>query len=230
MTMEIADLHPWDLTPSEAVSLQERLAERVVREDRLGEIRRVAGIDVGFDRVGKEAIARAAIAVLAFPELEVRERVVIRREVDFPYVPGLLSFREAPAILDALQELDSDVDLLVADAHGLAHPRRFGLACHLGILAGRPSLGIAKSLLVGEHAPLPEERGGWRPLVHRNETVGAAVRTRTGVRPVYVSVGHRVSLDTGIGLALELARRYRLPETTREAHRLASAGADAGVF
>ena len=224
--MEIADLHPWNVTPSEAVSWQERLADRVERYDRLGEIRRVAGIDVGFDRVGKEAIARAAIAVLAFPELEVRGRIVTRRKVEFPYVPGLLSFREAPVIVDALRKLDSDVDLLVADAHGLAHPRRFGLACHLGVLTDRPTLGVAKSLLVGEHDPLPEERGGWRPVVHRDETVGAAVRTRTGVRPVFVSLGHRIGLDTAIGLTLDLAPRYRLPETTREAHRLASESGD----
>lgn len=227
------------VTPKQAVALQERLRERVVTEDRFGRdpgtgpgtdrapLRRVAGLDVGFDRRGKAARARAAVAVLSFPELEPEAEAVVETEVTFPYVPGLLSFRELPAVLAALERLEREAperrpDVLVCDAHGRAHPRRFGLACHLGVLLDVPSLGVAKTLLVGEHGALGRERGAWTPLVDGGETIGAVVRTRTGVRPVYVSVGHRVSLETAVDLTLRLAPRYRLPETTRRAHRLAS--------
>jgi len=232
-------LHRFDLTPKEAMALQEELRAHVVAEDRFDEIRRVAGVDVGYDRRGREATARAAVAVLSFPGLEPLADAVATVEVTFPYVPGLLSFRELPAVLAALDRLAQEApehlpDLLVCDAHGQAHPRRFGLACHLGVLTDTPSIGVAKNLLVGVHDELPPERGAWRPLVDpkagggsggggaRGETIGAVVRTRTGVRPVYVSVGHRVSLETAVDLTLRLAPRYRLPETTRRADRLAS--------
>lgn len=196
----------------------------MVAEDRSAELRSVAGVDVGFDRRGRSARARAAVAVLSFPGLEPVAESVAEADVTFPYVPGFLSFRELPAVLDTLEGLETSPDLLVCDAHGYAHPRRFGLACHLGVLTGTPTIGVAKSLLVGEHEALPAERGSWRPLVDpaTEEVIGAAVRTRTGVKPVYVSVGHRVSLETAVRLTLRLATRYRLPETTRRAHLLAS--------
>lgn len=233
VAMPAPPVHSFGLTPQEAAALQEELRGRVVAEDRFGGIaslRTVAGIDVGFDRRGLEARARAAVAVLSFPELEPVAEAVATAEVTFPYVPGLLSFRELPVALAALERLERDrgrlPDLLVADAHGRAHPRRFGFACHLGVLTEVPTIGVAKSLLVGEHGELPPERGARRPLVVEDadgpETVGAVLRTRTGVRPVYVSAGHRVSLDTAVELTLALAPRYRLPETTRRAHRLAS--------
>ena len=227
--------HSFDLTPEEAAALQEELRERVVAEDRFGGLSALgtaAGVDVGFDRRGREARARAAVAVLSFPDLEPVAEAVAEAEVTFPYVPGLLSFRELPVVLRALERLERRRGnlpaLLVCDAHGRAHPRRFGLACHLGVLADLPTVGVAKSLLVGEHGELPRKRGARRPLVADGadgpETVGTALRTRTGVRPVYVSVGHRVSLDTAVELTLALAPRYRRPETTRRAHRLASGG------
>lgn len=211
---------PWPTTVAEAVALQKLLAGSVITADRLGKVRYVAGLDVG-PEVGNGQM-RAAVAVLSFPDLRMADQAVARQPVTFPYVPGLLSFRETPALLAALDKLGVTPDLLLCDGQGLAHPRRFGLACHLGVLTGIAAIGVAKSLLVGEHAPLPHARGAWRPLVHRDEVVGAALRTRDGVAPVYVSVGHRVSLETAIDYVLACAPRYRLPETTRAAHRLAS--------
>lgn len=210
----------WPTRAAEAIAVQRSLAERVIAEDRLDPVRWVAGLDAGFD--DRDNAVRAAVAVLSFPDLRMADQAVARRPAEFPYVPGLLSFRETPALLDALDKLGVTPQLLLCDGQGLAHPRRFGLACHLGILTGIPSVGVAKSLLVGGHAPLAHRRGSWQPLVHRGETVGAALRTRDGVAPVYVSVGHKISLATAINYVLACAPRYRLPETTRAAHRLAS--------
>jgi len=212
--------HPWPVTAAEAIALQRQLRERVIVDDNLGTVRTVAGLDVGPE--GDGSVMRAAVAVLSFPDLRTADQAVARRPASFPYIPGLLSFREIPALLDALARLGAPPDLLLCDGQGLAHPRRFGLACHLGVLTGIPSIGVAKSLLVGEHAPLPQARGSWRPLVHKGEVVGAALRTRAGVAPVYVSIGHKVSLATAIDYVLACAPKYRLPETTRAAHRLAS--------
>lgn len=218
--------HRWDLTPKEAVALQRALAGRVERADRIGAVRHVCGIDVGFEEEG--AITRAAVVVLAFPTLEPVEHALARRRTTFPYVPGLLSFREIPAVLEALARLRTRPDLLLCDGHGIAHPRRCGLASHTGLAAGLPSIGVAKTLLVGEHRAPRNRRGAWTPLRDAGETIGAALRTRAGVKPVYVSIGHRVSLATAMRYALACCTRYRLPETTRWAHRLASERA-AGV-
>jgi len=210
----------WPSTPAEAIAIQQRLRGRVIARDRLGPVRFVAGLDVGFEQ--DERVARAAVAVLSFPDLRMADQAVARRPVTFPYIPGLLSFREVPVLLDAIDRLGQRPDLLLCDGQGLAHPRRFGLACHLGVLTGIPSIGVAKSLLIGRHAPLPARRGAWRPLLDRGEVIGAALRTRDGVAPVYVSIGHRTGLETAMEFVLACAPRYRLPETTRAAHRLAS--------
>ena len=212
--------HPWPKTVARARAIQQQLRPRVIKADRLGSVRFVAGIDVGFEDDGR--VTRAAVALLAFPALTLHEQVVVRRATRFPYVPGYLSFREIPAVLAALARLRTRPDLLVCDGQGYAHPRRFGLASHLGLVAGIPSIGAAKSLLIGSHAPVPARRGCWRPLLHDGEVIGAALRTRTAVRPMYVSIGHRVSLETAMAYVLQLAPRYRLPETTRRAHKLAS--------
>jgi deoxyribonuclease V len=212
--------HAWDVTPAQARAIQLAGRTRVVAQDRLSEVRRVAGVDVGFEAGG--AVTRAAVAVLDFPSLRLVETAVVRLPTSFPYVPGLLSFRETPAVLEALARLAEPPDLLLCDGQGLAHPRRFGLACHLGVLADLPSIGVAKSRLIGAHGGLPEPKGAWVPLLDEGEAIGAVLRTRSGVAPLYVSIGHRISLPTAIRWVLACTTRYRLPETTRNAHRLAS--------
>lgn len=217
-------LDDWDLTPAAAVARQRELAARVERADRIGAVRRVAGVDVGFEAGGQ--VGRAAVAVLEYPSLAVVETAIARVRTRFPYVPGLLSFREAPAVLAAFDRLGGAVDLILYDGHGIAHPRRCGVASHVGLLLDRPSIGVAKSRLVGHHRVPADRRGAWTPLVDAGETIGAVLRTRAGVKPVYVSIGHRVSLATAVRWTLACCTRYRLPETTRQAHRLASGPAE----
>ena len=212
--------HGWQLTPAEAVVLQNALRQRVERVDRLPAIRHVAGVDVGFEEGGH--VARAAVAVLAFPGLQPAATSVARRPVEFPYVPGLLAFRELPAVLAALANLDIAPDLILCDGQGIAHPRRFGIASHLGVLLDVPTIGAAKTRLTGQYAEPKDVKGAWTPLIDGAETIGAVVRTRVGVKPIYVSIGHRVSLKTAVELTLACVTRYRLPETTRQAHHLAS--------
>jgi len=214
-------LNSWPTTVAAAKVVQEALRGRVIAGDKLGKVHTVAGIDVGFERDG--AVTRAAVVVLEFPSLELRAQAVARAPTRFPYVPGYLSFREIPAVLAALAKLKTRPDLLLCDGQGLAHPRRFGLACHLGVLTDIPSIGVAKSRLIGEpRGRLGSEKGSWVPLTDDSEIVGAVLRTRAGVKPVYVSIGHRVRLETAIEYVLRCTTKYRLPETTRLAHRLAS--------
>jgi deoxyribonuclease V len=219
--MEIRPLHRWDLSPSEARRVQRELAGRVVREDRLVPPRTVAGIDLAFPwRSPGEATGRGALVVLELPDLRPIESRVVERPVAFPYVPGLLSFRETPVALAAFELLPMRPDLLIVDGHGVAHPRRFGIACHLGLLLDVPTIGCAKSILVGTAEEPGAEPGAWAPLVHAGETIGAAVRTRVGAKPVYISTGHRVSLETAIALTLACTRGHRLPEPTHQADAL----------
>lgn len=220
--METCPLHPWDLSPAEAIAVQEELRRRVVLTDRFDGIRTVAGVDVQYDET--LGTARAAVAVLSFPWLSPLEEATAEQATSFPYLPGLLSFREIPPVLAALARLRSLPDVLFCDGQGYAHPRRFGLACHLGVMTGLPSVGVAKTLLVGDPGRIPEERGGWRPLIDGGEVVGAALRTWTRVRPLYVSAGHRVSLEAAIRLVLVTTARFRQPEPIRAAHRLAVTG------
>jgi deoxyribonuclease V len=212
--------HPWDLSPAQAREVQGRLAPRVERRDRLGPIGTVAGVDVGFEEGGR--VTRAVISVLSWPDLVPMEDAVARRPTGFPYVPGLLSFRELPAVLEALGQLVRLPDLLLCDGQGIAHPRRLGIAAHLGVLTNLPVIGVGKSRLVGTHDAVPEARGSWRPLNDHGEVIGAVLRTRERVKPVYVSIGHRVSLEHAMTLVLDAAPRYRLPEPIRRADRLAS--------
>ena len=212
--------HSWQLTPAEAIALQNELRQRVERVDRLPAIRHVAGVDVGFEAEGR--VTRAAAAVLTFPGLELVEKSVARCPTAFPYVPGLLAFRELPAVLAALARLNTAPDLILCDGQGIAHPRRFGIASHLGVLLDVPTIGVAKTRLTGHNDEPPDVKGAWTSLIDGAETIGAVVRTRAGVKPVYVSIGHRVSLKTAIELTLACVTRYRLPETTRHAHHLAS--------
>lgn len=219
----------WPVTPADARAEQARLAPRVLREDRLGRVRRVAGLDVHYDPA--RGLAFAAAVLMDAESLELQASALACAPLRFPYVPGLLSFREAPAGLAALAFLDPRPDLVLVDGQGLAHPRRFGLACHVGLLADLPTIGVAKSRLVGEHAPLPEEAGARAPLLDRGETIGAVLRTRAHSRPLYVSIGHRVSLATAVRWTLRLCAGRRLPEPTRLADRLSRChpGRDAGL-
>ncbi len=218
--IELRYRHDWDVTPAEAKAIQEKLRGRVDTRDRLAKVRRVAGVDVGFKDNGK--LTHAAVAVLEFPSLEMHTSAIATVPTAFPYIPGLLSFREIPAIVAALEDLDRLPDLILCDGQGYAHPRRFGLACHLGVITGIPTIGVAKTRLVGTYGRVPQSRGRWTPLKDGGEVIGAVLRTRKGVKPVYVSAGHRLSLDTAIELVMGCVTRYRLPETTRAAHRLAS--------
>jgi deoxyribonuclease V len=219
-------MHDWPTTLEEAQAIQQRLRTQVITHDDFGEIRTIAGVDAGYegDPQAGQALARAAVVVLAYPSLEPLDYVVARRPAPIPYVPGFLSFREAPAVLAALDELRVRPDLLICDGQGIAHPRRLGIATHIGLLAGIPSIGCAKSLLVGRHDPVPDERGAYVPLTHRGEQIGVVLRTRVGVKPVYVSVGHRISLPSAISFVMACVTKYRLPETTRAADGLASHG------
>ncbi len=212
--------HGWRVTPGEARAIQSSLRESVILEDSYGPVGRIGGADVGF--IGAGRIARAAIAVLCFPGLDLIEQAVAERACDFPYVPGLLSFREVPVLLQALERLSVWPDLVLCDGQGYAHPRRLGLACHFGLAADLPTIGVAKTRLIGRHDTVPAGRGDWTALLDKEETIGAVLRTRTGVRPLFVSVGHRVCLESAVRFVMACTTRYRLPETTRAAHRLAS--------
>ena len=212
--MIVKHLHSWDVSPTEAVAIQRRLAPLILRDDDVDAVRLIAGVDVSFP--GGDT--RAAVVLLSYPELAVIETSIVDEPTRFPYVPGLLSFREAPAALAACAALRGEPDLVIVDGQGIAHPRRLGIAAHLGLLLDRPTIGCAKSLLVGRHEPLGEEVGATAEIVDRGEVIGIAVRTRVGVKPVYVSVGHRISLAAATRWVLACCRRYRLPEPQRQAH------------
>ena len=212
--------HAWTVAPSEARVIQTSLRDAVILKDSHGPVRRIAGADVAFIDAGRTA--RAAIAVLSFPGLDLIEQAIAERPCDFPYVPGLLSFREVPVLLQALEGLSVWPDLMLCDGQGYAHPRRLGLACHLGLMADLPTIGVAKTRLIGRHGPVPAGHGDWTALVDKEETIGAVLRTRVGARPLFVSIGHRVSLPSAVRFVMACTTRYRLPETTRAAHRLAS--------
>ncbi|HTL89949.1 MAG TPA: deoxyribonuclease V [Leptolyngbya sp.] len=218
--MKIEHRHDWALTSEAAIVIQQELRQEVITHDQFGIVDHVAGIDVGFEADG--TITRAAVAVLTYPELQLCESAIARRPTTFPYIPGFLSFREVPAVLDALEQVKTIPDLLLCDGQGLAHPRRFGIACHLGVLTNLPAIGVAKSRLIGKHEEVPDQRGAWVPLLHKAETIGAVLKTRIGTKPLYISSGHRVSLETAIAYVMGCTTKYRLPETTRHAHKLAS--------
>ena len=221
--MRLVETHPWDLPPADARALQEvlALAARVELANRAPSTPAyVAGVDVSGAFSDGETLG--AVVVMTWPGLEVAEVRLARKRPLMPYVPGLLSFRETPVLIDALAQLVHRPDILIADGQGIAHPRRFGIASHLGLLFDVPAIGLAKSRLVGE-ADLPgADRGSLSPLIHRGEVVGAVLRTREGVSPVYVSAGHKIDLETAVQWVLATAVRYRLPEPTRLAHHAAS--------
>ncbi len=216
--MSKSPLHDWNLKPEAAIALQRELAQRIVREDQLGEVGCVAGVDMALNE--ESGMARAAVVLLSYPDLEILERHVYEEPVRMPYIPGLLSFREAPSVLGAFARLRQQPDLVMVDGQGIAHPRRLGIASHLGLWLDLPTIGCGKSILVGHHAHLSEEVGSWVPLIDKDETIGAVLRTRAHVKPMIISLGHRISLETSLRYVLACCRGYRLPEPTRQADKL----------
>jgi deoxyribonuclease V len=214
--------HRWDVSPEEAVAIQQRLRDEMARGEpvTLDQIHAVAGVDASYREVG-----RAAIAVFSFPELALLEEVTATKEAPFPYIPGLLAFREGPVALAAYERLTIQPDVLIFDAHGYAHPRRMGLASHLGIYLDRPSIGCAKSRLTGKYEEPGSEPGAWSPLVARGEEIGRVVRTKARTRPIFVSVGYRITLSLAVEVVLRCVRGYRLPEPTRIADKRSKEGA-----
>ncbi|MBI4283560.1 MAG: deoxyribonuclease V [Chloroflexi bacterium] len=219
--MEEKRLHGWQLSIPQALDWQYRLAGQVSRNNEVTEPRFIAGVDIAVGRAAE--LATGAIVVLSYPELRVVEVKVARGRLDFPYVPGLLSFRESPLTLAVANELSITPDLILVDGQGLAHPRRFGLACHLGLLWDKPTIGCAKSRLYGSHQEPGIELGSYAEVMDGDETIGVALRAKRGVKPVYVSIGHKVDLETAIHWVLACCRGHRLPEPTRLAH-LAAGG------
>ncbi|PCF95668.1 deoxyribonuclease V [Vreelandella nigrificans] len=218
-------LHEWNLTPKQAVALQADLAKRLESTDRIDPVEHIAGVDIGFEEEG--AITRAAVVVLkwelaAVPSLTVVEQAVHREPTRMPYIPGLLSFREVPAALGAFAKLSVKPELVMVDGQGIAHPRRLGVAAHLGLWLDLPTIGIAKSRLYGKHPEVGEARGDWVPLTAGGDVIGAVLRSRAKVKPVVVSPGHRLSLDTSLTWVMRCLGRTKLPEPTHLADRLAS--------
>ncbi|HEY0406064.1 MAG TPA: deoxyribonuclease V [Pyrinomonadaceae bacterium] len=214
-------LHQWTVTPREAVELQKSLRERVRIEPLERPVETIAGADISFNKFSP--VVYAGIVVLRLPSLEVLEEVCVVSETSFPYVPGLLSFRESPSLLEAWSKLKMEPDAVMFDGQGLAHPRRVGIACHVGLMINRPTLGCAKSVLVGKFAEPGRERGAWSEMIDRGEVVGAALRTKTNVQPIYVSPGHLIDLEGAMQLTLAADGGYRQPEPTRRAHNLVNA-------
>lgn len=211
----------WVSEPAQARLLQLELRDRIELVDRLGRLRYVAGADLALDDARNQAIG--GIIVYCLPSMEEVERVWAARPLRFPYIPGLLSFREMPTVLAAFEKVRHEPDLIFYDGHGFAHPRRFGIACHLGLLLDRPTIGCAKSRLIGTHEEPGPTPGSWAPLKDKGETIGAVLRTRVGVKPIYVSQGHRVTLQRAIELTLAVSSGYRIPRPTRDADHFVAA-------
>ena len=218
--MSSTELHSWELEPREATKIQAALRDRLVFSWDGREVATVAGVDVSL----KDDLARAAIVVLRYPALTPLEGVTAELPVTFPYIPGLLSFREGPVILAAWEKLQTKPDLVMFDGQGIAHPRGIGIAAQMGLWLERPSIGVAKSRLYGRHEEPGPERGDQAELRDQHEPsriIGAVLRTRTNVNPLYISVGHLIDLPHAVEFVLACCTRYRLPETTRWAHRVA---------
>ena len=219
MNLPLHHHHPWNVTPREAMTIQRGLAGKVRAVPLTSPIQTIAGVDVSVR--GNEL--QTAIVVLSFPNLEVIEQTIWQGSVQFPYIPGLLSFREMPAILPALEQLSLMPDVFMTDSQGLAHPRRFGLACHLGVLLDKPAFGVAKSRLTGRYIEPGNQKGSRSELKDGDDTIGAVLRTRTNIKPVYVSIGHRVTLNEAVRITLACCPKYKIPEPTRLAHHMSKA-------
>lgn len=217
--MHITPIHDWDLSPQDAVALQRELTARIDDQTPLPleNVRRVAGVDVSV----KNDVSQAAIVVLSFPDFKIIETVRAQLPTTFPYIPGLLSFREGPVLLKAFAHLENVPDVFVFDGMGRIHPRRIGIASHMGLWLDRPTIGVGKTHFLGTFAPPGETQGSYSLLHDRDEVIGAVLRTRDRVKPVYVSVGHQCNLESALGLVKACVTRYRLPEPIRAAHHAA---------
>jgi len=216
--MKVNHLHSWSLKYKEARALQQELAQRVIKTDYIKTITKICGVDIGFEN----KVASACCVVMSFPWLKIIDYSSVKIEITMPYIPGLLSFREIPALIPALESLSIEPDVIIADGQGIAHPRRIGLASHLGIILNKPTIGCAKSRLTGTFSPPQNNKGAWEYLYDDSEIIGAVLRTREKVKPVFVSIGHKVSLQRAISIVLNCCTKYRLPEPIRAAHRGAS--------
>jgi deoxyribonuclease V len=225
--MKASDLHDWQLNPYEARKLQQELATRIIRSGKLERVRFIAGVDVSIDQASN--VARAAAVILSYPGLELATLATARGRLDFPYIPGLLSFREAPLAIEALHKLDITPDLMLVDGQGIAHPRRMGLACHLGLLTDIATIGCAKSRLCGYNKEPAEEVESLTELIDRDETIGVVLRTKGGCKPIYVSIGHRINLEDAANWVLACCRGYRLPQPVRMAHLVAVGHLEVGA-
>ena len=219
--MRVTTLHPWNLTPTEAVALQRELASRVDVSTPLPRCDLIAGADISYNRFADTLYA--AVVVLETKGWTVIETVGVVATATFPYRTGLLTFREAPAVLEAFAQVKSEPDAVMIDGQGFAHPRRIGIASHLGLWLDRPCVGCAKTRLIGEYENPGREKGSTSDLTHHEEVVGQMVRTKTGAKPVFVSVGHKIDLASSVRLVLEASRGYRIPEPTRQAHLIVNA-------
>jgi deoxyribonuclease V len=215
--MDYKDLHPWDVTPKAAVGIQNNLRNRIRLKDSFKKIRVIAGSDVAFDKRSNQGYG--GVIVYSFPEMDEIERQGVIKPITFPYVPGLLAFRESPILLEAFSFLKTEPDLILFDGQGIAHFRRMGIATHMGIVLNKPTIGCAKSRLIGRYADPGENVGSYSPLIHGDETVGMVLRTRKRVRPIFVSPGTKISLETSIKVVLQCLDGYRIPKPTREADR-----------
>ncbi len=219
--VQVQNLHPWQVTPAQAEAIQRRLAALVSERNEIASPKLIAGVDISSPNA--QGVAKGAVVVLDYPQLRVVETKVVEQSVQFPYVPGLLSFRESPLLLAACQKLTLTPDLILVDGQGIAHPRRLGLASHLGLLLDIPAIGCAKSRLCGWHEPVGAAAGSFAELKDNDEVIGAALRTKERVTPIYISIGHKVDLASAISWVMTCCRGYRIPEPTRLAH-LAAAG------
>lgn len=223
--MRVLEMHPWQVSPTEAQSIQRRMAAMVSARNHVTSPRHIAAVDVS--EYGSHGVPMGAAVVFVYPELTVLETRTVEQRMNFPYVPGLLSFREAPLVLAACEQLTTIPDLIMVDGQGIAHPRRLGLACHLGLLLDTPTIGCAKSILCGKHGTVGEAAGSWAEMTDSGQVIGAALRTKIGTKPVYISVGHKVDLSSSVSFIMKCCRGHRIPEPLRIAH-LAAAGLEPG--
>ena len=215
--MKFRNLHPWDLTPREAIQVQKKLAQRISLQNSFTKIHTIAGADIAVDIESNEGIA--GVVVYRFPDLKTVERQSARKKLTYPYIPGLLSFREVPVLLEALREIKTEPDLILFDGQGIAHPRFLGIASHMGLLLDKPTIGCAKSLLVGSFEEPAKKAGSTSPLKIGEKTVGMVLRTRDGARPIFVSPGHKIDLETSVQIVKNCCDGFRIPKPTREADR-----------